>query len=142
MRRPIFAVLLLAACLLTRFGSRGQDTPISATPSGGVASAPTSGSVVPRLIRFAGVISPQLLHSGEEAATQGEAQNTAPSTAITITFSLYELQEGDAPLWSESQVVQVDAQGHYTALLGANTPGGLPLDLFTSGAARWLGVQP
>jgi len=26
--------------------------------------------------------------------------------------------------------------------LGATRPGGVPLDLFTSGRARWLGVQP
>jgi len=38
--------------------------------------------------------------------------------------------------------VQTDEQGHYTALLGANTPEGLPLDLFTTGSARWLVIKP
>jgi hypothetical protein len=36
----------------------------------------------------------------------------------------------------------LDDQGHYTVLLGATQPDGLPLDLFTSGRARWLAVQP
>ncbi|HZT32016.1 MAG TPA: tail fiber domain-containing protein [Bryobacteraceae bacterium] len=35
-----------------------------------------------------------------------------------------------------------DLQGRYTVLLGANSRDGLPLDLFTNGTARWLGVQP
>ena len=52
------------------------------------------------------------------------------------------LQEGGSPLWSESQKVQVDEQGRYTVLLGATQAEGLPLDLFTSGKALWLGVQP
>src|SRR5208282_4875186 len=38
--------------------------------------------------------------------------------------------------------VNLDAQGHYTVMLGAVSPNGLPLDLFTSGKALWLGVQP
>jgi hypothetical protein len=38
--------------------------------------------------------------------------------------------------------VQLDGTGHYTVLVGATSPSGLPLDLFTTGAARWLGVQP
>jgi hypothetical protein len=42
----------------------------------------------------------------------------------------------------ETQKVQLDAQGRYTVLLGATEPDGLPLDLFTSSKARWLGVQP
>jgi hypothetical protein len=58
-----------------------------------------------------------------------------------MTFSLYELQGGGSPLWTESQTVQVDAQGRYAVLLGASEPEGLPLELFTSGKALWLGVQ-
>jgi len=61
---------------------------------------------------------------------------------VTLVFSLYALQEGGAPLWSEQQNLTLDAQGRYTVLLGAGSPEGLPLDLFTSGAARWLGVTP
>lgn len=38
--------------------------------------------------------------------------------------------------------MQPSDQGHYTALLGSNTPEGLPLDLFASGSARWPGIAP
>jgi hypothetical protein len=61
---------------------------------------------------------------------------------IGMMFSLYELQEGGTPLWSESQNVQLDSQGRYTVLLGATRSEGLPVDLFTSGNALWLGIQP
>ncbi len=44
-------------------------------------------------------------------------------------------------LWQELQTVQLDANGRYLALLGSTLPQGLPIELFTSGQARWLGVQ-
>jgi hypothetical protein len=37
--------------------------------------------------------------------------------------------------------VQSDELGRYTALLGAMHTDGLPIDLFTSGEVRWLGIQ-
>ena len=65
-----------------------------------------------------------------------------PRTGVVgITFALYAEQEGGAPLWLETQNVQLDAQGRYTVLLGATQSEGLPLDLFATGAARWLGLQ-
>jgi hypothetical protein len=63
------------------------------------------------------------------------------SGAQTVTFALYMEQSGDAPLWVEVQVVTADGKGHFVALLGATSPGGLPLNLFTTGQARWLGMQ-
>jgi hypothetical protein len=65
-----------------------------------------------------------------------------PRTAITgITFAFYTEQEGGAPLWLETQNVRPDAQGRYTVLLGAMQSEGLPRELFTSGEARWLGIE-
>jgi hypothetical protein len=37
--------------------------------------------------------------------------------------------------------VTADARGHFVALLGATSPNGLPLDLFSTNQARWLGMQ-
>ncbi len=65
-----------------------------------------------------------------------------PTGVIGFTFSLYELQEGGLPLWTETQNLTLDPQGHYTVLLGANSPEGLPLALFTTSEALWLGVEP
>jgi hypothetical protein len=82
---------------------------------------------VPRLIKFSGVMK-------DEAG--------APKTGVVgITFALYKDQQGGAPLWLETQNVQADAGGRYTAMLGATKPDGLPMEFFTSNEARWVGVQ-
>jgi hypothetical protein len=60
---------------------------------------------------------------------------------VGITFSLYQEQQGGSPLWVETRNVQADANGHYTALLGSASAEGMPLELFSSGEAQWLGVQ-
>ena len=86
----------------------------------------TPGAAVPRLVNF----------SGKSTDLQGK-----PITGVVgVTFAIYKDQDGGSPLWLESQNVQADAKGNYTAQLGATQSDGLPLDLFTSGEARWLGV--
>ncbi|HYK89365.1 MAG TPA: hypothetical protein VE398_11375 [Acidobacteriota bacterium] len=103
------------------------------------------------------LISTQLMAqqaSGEPAARQASTNrlitfngtlkdsNGLPRVAnIGITFALYASQEGGEPLWRESQSVQTDEQGLYTALLGSTEKEGLPLEVFNDGKARWLGVQ-
>jgi trimeric autotransporter adhesin len=89
-------------------------------------SAPSS-SAVPQIIQFSGTLG-------------GSA--TVPSGTVSITFTLYENEQGGTALWSETQNVQVDAQGHYAALLGSASPDGLPLNLFTTGQAHWLSIHP
>jgi hypothetical protein len=136
-RTPRLPTYACVAALLFAAMSRSQDnsSPSAATLSTPLAASGTS--TVPRLIKFGGFINPQL--------AQGPQNGTAEAVASRIVgmmFSLYELQEGGSPLWSESQQVHLDAQGRYAVLLGVTEPEGLPLDLFTSGKALWLGVQP
>jgi hypothetical protein len=84
-------------------------------------------AAVPRLMKFGGVV----------RDTAG-----APRVGVVgITFSIYREQEGGGALWMETQNVELDSEGRYTALLGAQTREGLPLDLFTAGEPRWLGVR-
>jgi len=90
------------------------------------ATLPASETVVPRLVQFSGTIT--------------DASGKPATGAVAITFSLYTLQEGGAPLWSETQTLTLDSQGRYAVFLGAASADGLPLDLFARGAARWLGV--
>ena len=87
--------------------------------------AATSAASVPHLINYNGVIR----NTSLEASTR----------VVNATFSLYNLPDGGSPVWAETQQVQLDEQGHYTVILGAASPGGVPLDLFTSGQALWLG---
>jgi hypothetical protein len=68
--------------------------------------------------------------------------NGKPLTgAVGVTFYLYQDSQGGAPLWMETQNVQADKAGHYSAALGSTSGQGLPANLFASGEARWLAVQ-
>jgi len=83
--------------------------------------------VVPRLVKFSGMANDEL---------------GKPRTGtVGITFAIYKDREGGAPLWLETQNIGLDEQGRYTVLLGATKSEGLPLELFTAGESRWLGVQ-
>ncbi len=86
--------------------------------------ATATAATVPPLIKVSGAI------SGDSGSTVG------------VTFALYAEQTGGAPLWLETQNVAVDDKGRYTIYLGVNHANGVPLDLFASGEARWLGIQP
>ena len=94
----------------------------TAVPNSNLAS-----TQVPRLIKFSGV-----------AKDESSKPLTGP---VGISFSLYKDQQGGSPLWVETQNVQADAAGRYTAMLGLATTEGVPLELFSSGEAQWLGVQ-
>ncbi len=93
-----------------------------------VAQTPTeAASALPRLVRFGGTV---------------RDPGGAPLTGIVgITFALYSEQTGGAALWVETQNITADTNGHYTALLGATKPEGLPASLFTNEQAHWVGVQ-
>ena len=60
---------------------------------------------------------------------------------VGVTFALYKSETGGAPLWLETQNVDLDAAGEFTVLLGSAHSGGIPVDLFASGEARWLGMS-
>ncbi|MGD1214163.1 MAG: hypothetical protein ABR861_04170 [Terriglobales bacterium] len=64
------------------------------------------------------------------------------SGSIGVTFTLYQDENGQAAVWQESQNVQLDSAGRYSALLGASNEAGLPLEIFSAGEARWLGIRP
>jgi hypothetical protein len=92
-------------------------------------SVATAGNkVVPPLIQFSNV-----------ATDEG---GSSLSGVVSITFSLYNSQQGAEPLWVETQNnIQLDSTGHYSVQLGITKATGLPTTLFTSGEARWLGVR-
>ena len=76
-------------------------------------------------------------YSGRLSGAKGQPL----AQAAGVTFSIYSEQEGGTPLWIETQSVKSDAAGHYSAQLGSTKASGLPLSLFASGEARWLGIR-
>ena len=114
-----FAKNLLFGCTLILL--------VSATMHAQPAANSSAPAVVPQLVSF----------SGKAINDQGK-----PVVGIAgITVSIYKDQYDGAPLWMETQNVNADVKGNYTVQLGATSAEGLPLDLFTSGEARWLGVR-
>ena len=95
--------------------------------SGAYAQQPQSAPVVPKLVRFSSSFRP--------------ADRTLAQTTESVTLSVYRDQVGGVALWHEIQNVVVDADGRYSVLMGATQSDGMPLDLFTSGEPRWLGMQ-
>jgi hypothetical protein len=91
------------------------------------AATSSTTAIVPRLVNFSG--------------KTVDAENKPVSGIAGITFSIYKDQYEGAPLWMETQNVTADTEGNYAVQLGATKPQGLPLDLFSSGEARWLGVR-
>src|SRR5215471_11835301 len=104
----------------------------------GSSPAPDSASV-PRLIKFSGTVTKVPADPNAQGVVL--APGAAATQIVAITFSLYAEQAGGAPLWSEVQNVRVDPAGRFTVQLGASKPDGLPMDIFASAQAQWLGVQ-
>jgi hypothetical protein len=64
-----------------------------------------------------------------------------PVTGVAgVSFAIYAEQSGGAPLWQETQNVATDAIGRFNALLGASSPTGIPVELFSSSESLWLAV--
>src|SRR5215831_3247503 len=64
-----------------------------------------------------------------------------PASAVEgVTLAIYRDEVGGAPLWQETQNASLDAEGRYTVMMGSTSNEGVPLDLFSSGESRWLGV--
>ena len=125
------AVVMALIFVVTPAFAQDDGTGVPAPPQPeqpAALTAKTEGATVPRLVTFSGVLK--------------DAGGKPVMGTVRVAFSVYEFQEGGSPLWVETQAVRADAQGRYTVLLGATQPDGLPLDLFTTGRARWLGVQP
>ncbi len=84
-------------------------------------------TVVPQLVSYSG----KLIDAGGKPIVGLEG----------VTFAIYKDQSDSSPLWVETQNVTADAKGNYMVQLGASSSQGIPLDLFASGEARWLGVR-
>src|SRR5579871_359454 len=93
-----------------------------------IGSTRAENGIVPPMVSFNGILTDV---------------NAKPLTGVVgVMFSLYKDAQGGVPLWMETQNVQADKAGHYAVMLGSASRNGLPADLFVSGEARWLAVQP
>jgi hypothetical protein len=63
------------------------------------------------------------------------------SNIVPVKFVIYDAAKGGTAVWEEVQNVQPGADGSYEVMLGATSPEGVPMDLFSTGSPRWLGVE-
>jgi hypothetical protein len=84
--------------------------------------------VTPRVLKFSASLSPDPMAHFEPGV-------------IGMTFSIYKDRGDETPLWTTTQNVAIDADGRFTVLLGDAEKDGIPIEIFTSGEARWLGMQ-
>src|SRR5579871_97286 len=126
--RMISSAALTTGLVASLLAGSVMAAPQSANTAAAVADTAAENQGVPRLVRFSGVIK--------------DAAGMVPSGDVTLTFSLYEQENGGSPLWSETQTVQLSKDGRYNVLLGSASADGLPRDLFMMNRARWVAVQP
>jgi hypothetical protein len=122
-----FAPLTAIALSLAASAPSAHAQSLEAASARTAAVAPAENSV-PRLVQFNGTL--------KDSAAR------VVSGVVSVTFAIYAEQEGGAAIWSETQNVLADANGHFSALLGTATSGGFPAELFSAsgGGSRWLGV--
>src|SRR5215831_10657055 len=114
LRDRVCVFLVLLCCAIPSFAQQSTSAPVD--------------TIVPPLVKFSGTLTDV---------------NGGPLTNLTgVTFYLYKEEQGGAPLFIETQNVQPDKNGRYTVMLGATVSHGLPADVFASGEARWLAMQP
>jgi hypothetical protein len=116
---PIIGVAYLAsfAGALAQTSSPQLAHPIAAT-------APTA---VPALVSYSDIV---LSNDGKPLASE-----------TSITYRICNDAQGGEPLFTETQIVAPYPTGHYKVQLGATFANGIPVDLFSTGEARWLEVQ-
>jgi len=116
MRRTKFCIWVVLLWICPMLSVSAQQAALAA-----------ANAVVPPVMKFGGVLTDV---------------NGKPLTGtVGVTFALYKDSQGGAALWMETQNVTPDKTGHYSVMLGSTTSQGLPSEVFSSGEARWLGVQ-
>src|SRR5437879_6234118 len=116
---PQYAFVLLMTALPLFAQEAQRDASLTATDS--VVSA-----ALPRLVKFSGVLK--------------DSDGKPRTGTFALTFSIYREKADSTALWQETQNIKLDDQGRYSALLGI-TAQGMPVELFASGDAHWLGVR-
>ena len=83
------------------------------------------------------------LHAAQATlATRIHYEGDLPShrEQATIVISVYADKESAESLWSEEQIVKVDAKGKFALDIGATLDEGIPASVFATASGRWVGI--
>ena len=126
-RVPVLIIAALAIVSIVAQGVASQELDAArASATARINPGLQAQETVPRLVQFNGTL--------KDAALR------PVSGVASVTFAIYAEQDGGTALWSETQNVLADANGHFNVLLGSATANGVPSELFGTGQSRWLGV--
>ena len=106
----------ISVCVAGIAGLSAQQAPL----------APTALTPVPRVVWFSGTFRP--------------ADNQPVASAENITVAVYREREGGEAVWRETHDVAMNADGRYNLLIGSTVADGIPLNVFSSGEASWIGI--
>jgi hypothetical protein len=123
----IVFVCFAYVCSAPLYAQSSHANNTSKTTNNTVVETPVAGAdsfVNPRVIPYAGFLKRQ-----------------PSSTGVAVVFSVYGSANSTNPLWQETQNVQTDQDGRYTAFLGASHSGGLPSLIINATEPQWLGVR-
>jgi hypothetical protein len=123
----IVFVCFAYVCSAPLYAQSSHANNTSKTTNNTVVETPVAGAdsfVNPRVIPYAGFLKGQ-----------------PSSTGVAVVFSVYGSANSTNPLWQETQNVQTDQDGRYTAFLGASHSGGLPSLILNATEPQWLGVR-
>ena len=112
-------------CLVTLVGIAG-GAGLHAQTVQQTLGTPAVLTPVPRVIWFNGAFQP--------------ADKRPIASVETVTVAVYREREGGDPVWQETQTVTMEADGRYSLLMGSTSSDGMPLEVFTSGEPRWIGI--
>jgi trimeric autotransporter adhesin len=124
----IFAAAIFSVTSLASHQAGAAPLPQQAANAEAIRATPSEQGAesVPRLVQFNGTLK--------------DSSSRPVSGVASVTFAIYAEQDGGSALWTETQNVIADSNGHYNALLGGATAAGMPAELFGTGQSRWLGV--
>jgi len=126
------SAVLIVITLVSIVQSHGDSLQAQQGPSASQ-SAPTDAVGAPTASSDLAV-PPLIPYSGQLHAAAGKSL----TAVVAVEFSVYDEQLFGTRLWNEVQNVQLDQNGRFSALLGAGSPDGIPVDLFTNAGQRWL----
>lgn len=124
MRKFTLNVIIVVFALLQLVHAQQIRTSIAGTPEQALSAASTAQAP------------PLLSWIRYNSTVPGQA-----SATVNVIFAIYKEQQGGQPLWQESQNVELDGTGHFSALLGLSSPDGVPPSIFSGSDAQWLSMR-
>src|SRR5579872_5210761 len=110
--RALALVSVSAALVISTSAQTSSTTEISHAARISAPATTAATNSLPRWVKFSGTLT--------------DASGAPRTGTVGVVFAIYTQATGGSSLWLETQNVVLDANGKYSALLGAGSPDGMP----------------